>query len=387
MRLAASSQPKNIRINRGSIMQKYQTFRRALHRSMAVASLGFLAATGSQADAGDAFIPRVVTSSTVPSNGDINPYGVAFVPEGFPGGGKIVAGDVLVSNFNNGANAQGEGTTIIQLTPRGTLAPPGTAVAFFTSSLPGLSTALGVLRAGFVLVGNVPTTDGSFDSIGQGALQVIDRNGHWLQSWMDPVFLDGPWDLAIDDDGAFAHVFVSNVLNGTVARLDLAVEAGGLKLLKKTTIAVGYMHVPNTAALILGPTGLAFDERSDTLYVASTADNAIFAIPAASQRTSAVKLGNPVFADSHLRGPLALRFAPNGDLLAANGDAVNADVLHPSEIVEFTRWGQFVREYNVDAAQGGAFGIDTVRDDDTGFNYAVIDDVTNSLSVIDLPPN
>jgi len=88
-----------------------------------------------------------------------------------------------------------------------------------------------------------------------------------------------------------------------------------------------------------------------------------------------------------LRGPLALRFAPNGDLLAANGDAVNADVLHPSEIVEFTRWGQFVREYNVDAAQGGAFGIDTARDDDTGFNYAVIDDVTNSLSVIGLPPN
>src|ERR1019366_4095230 len=50
--------------------------------------------------------------------------------------------------------------------------------------------------------------------------------------------------------------------------------------------------------------------------------------------------------------------SPNGNLLAANGDAVNADVLHPSEIVEFTKWGQFVREYNVDSSPGGAFGID-----------------------------
>jgi len=374
-------------------MQIKQTVRSALRRSMLAASLGFLTAIGSQADAAEAFIPQVINSSTVPSNGDVNPYGVAFVPVGFPAGGKIAAGDVLVSNFNNTKNVQGTGTTIVQLTPRGPLAPPpgspgspGSAVTFFTSSLPGLSTALGVLKAGFVLVGNVPT-DGS--KIGQGALQVIDRHGHLLATWNDKntKLLDGPWDLAIDDDGQSAHVFVSNVLNGTVSRLDVAVESGALKLLKKTKIAGGYTHVPDVAALVLGPTGLAFDEQSDTLYVASTADNAIFAITAASHRTSTspVNMGNLVFADSHLRGPLALRFAPNGNLLTANGDAVNADVLHPSEIVEFTKWGQFVREYNVDAAQGGAFGIDAVRESVAGFNYAVIDDITNSLSVMELP--
>jgi hypothetical protein len=72
-------------------------------------------------------------------------------------------------------------------------------------------------------------------------------------------------------------------------------------------------------------------------------------------------------------------------LLTANGDAVNADVLHPSEVVEFTRWGTFVREYNVDSSQGGAFGIDAVPDAQDGFNFAVVDDVTNTLSVIHLP--
>jgi hypothetical protein len=345
------------------------------------ATLGSTTALATAADRDDAFIPAVTNSSTIPSNGDLNPYGVAFVPSPFPSGGGIAAGDVLVSNFNSSANIQGAGTTIVQLTPTGALAPPGSAVAFFTSSLPGLSTALGVLRGGFVIVGNVPTTDGTFATIGQGALQVIDKLGNLVATWTDPVFLDGPWDLAIDDQGSRAHVFVSNVLNGTVSRLDIAVAASGPTLLKSTTIASGYSHVPNAAAVVLGPTGLAFDAASDTLYVASTADNAIYAVTRAASRTNAVMRGTTVFADPHLRGPLALRLAPNGDLLTANGDAVNADVLHPSEIVEFTTRGRFVREYSVDPSQGGAFGIDTSNNAPHGFNYAVVDDVTNVLSV------
>jgi DNA-binding beta-propeller fold protein YncE len=183
----------------------------------------------------------------------------------------------------------------------------------------------------------------------------------------------------VADHGNHALIFVSNVLNGTVSRLDVSVGAKGLTLQSKTMVAWGYPHVPNAAALILGPTGLAFDENTDTLFVASTADNTIYAVAHAGSRTSPATRGAVAFADSHLRGPLALRLAPNGDLLTANGDAVNADVLHPSEIVEFTTWGQFVREYNVDSSQGGAFGLDTLPEGP--FNYAVIDDVTNSVTV------
>ena len=358
-------------------MYKTQASGFALFRVIVAAGLGLWTVLAAASD--DAFIPRVINSSTIPSNGDLNPYGVAFVPLGFPGGGAIAAGDVLASNFNSSANVQGTGTTIVKLTPRGPLAPPGAAIVFFTSSLPGLSTALGVLRDGFVIVGNVPTTDGMFDTIGQGALQVIDRHGHLVQTLTDSQFLDGPWDLAVDDHGDHAHIFVSNVLNGTVSRLDVAVGARGLTLLKETAVATGYTHVPNAAAVVLGPTGLAFDRKTDSLYVASTADNMIYVVPHASSRTNAVTRGAVAFADSHLRGPLALRFAPNGNLLAANGDAVNADILHPSEIIEFTPQGEFVREYNVDSSQGGAFGLDTVPEGP--FNYAVIDDVTNSLSV------
>jgi hypothetical protein len=90
------------------------------------------------------FLPILLHSSTVPKNSDLNPYGVAFVPSGFPtNGSKLNPGDILVSNFNNSNNVQGTGTTIISLTPNGEAAPSGTASVFFQGSGLGLTTALG----------------------------------------------------------------------------------------------------------------------------------------------------------------------------------------------------------------------------------------------------
>src|SRR5438477_13135764 len=60
----------------------------------------------------------ITLSSTVPANGDVNPYGVAVVP--FTKG-RLVANSVLISNFNNSANLQGTGTTIVQISPSGVL--------------------------------------------------------------------------------------------------------------------------------------------------------------------------------------------------------------------------------------------------------------------------
>ena len=65
-----------------------------------------------------------------------------------------------------------------------------------------------ILRKGFVVVGNLPSTDGTFHTIGQGSLQVIDRHGHLVRTLMDAKLLGSPWDLAINDEGAHAQVFV-----------------------------------------------------------------------------------------------------------------------------------------------------------------------------------
>ncbi|HZZ62554.1 MAG TPA: hypothetical protein VFE63_15545 [Roseiarcus sp.] len=352
---------------------------------------GAFAADAARADGGQQpFAPQFIVSSTIPANGDLNPYGVAIVPEGFPSGGKIATGDVLVSNFNNSSNLQGTGVTIIKLRPTGAVAPSvspgqsGNATTYFTSNLNGVTTALGILQRGFVLVGNLPSTDGTFKTHGPGALQVVDSKGNLVTTFTDPKFLGSPWDLTINDGGAHAQLFVSNVVKGTVARLDLAVGSGGVSILSKNEIADGYAHHGNPVAFVLGPTGLAYDKYADVLYVASTLDNAIYAVPAAGTRTSPPPggKGNLVFSDPHLRGPLALAFTAIGNLVTTNGDAVNPDPTHPSEIVEFTKAGKFVSESNVDASQGGAFGIAIQP---FPFKFAAVDDVPNTITVFTIP--
>ena len=143
-------------------MQRKRVLTLIAYQMLSIASIASLSMAAAYADDDEgAFLPRLVVSSTIPASGDLNPYGVAFVPQGFPAGGSIAPGDVLISNFNNSNNVQGTGTTIVKLTPNGNVAPAGTATTFFTSKLGGLDTALGVLQGGFILVGNVPTTDGT----------------------------------------------------------------------------------------------------------------------------------------------------------------------------------------------------------------------------------
>ncbi|MFC5491071.1 hypothetical protein [Dokdonella soli] len=315
--------------------------------------------------------------STVPSNGDLNPYGVAFIGRDFTAGsGPLRSGDILVSNFNNAANLQGTGTTIVDVPGTG-----GAVTVFFQGTAPlGLTTALGVLRKGFVVVGNGPSKDGTFATASAGSLLVIDNEGHLRQTITDPT-IQYPWDMALVDRGGSAIAFVSNALNGTVSRLTLDVGSGGVTLDDARTIASGYMHRADPVALVLSPTGLVYDRSRDVLYVASTADNKVFAVHDAASRKGSGGTGNVVYQDSvHLHGALAMARAPNGHLLVSNVDSVNADPTQPSEIVEFTTSGKFVKQLSVDPMLDGSFGLAvlTAGDDAT---LAAVDDNTNSLLI------
>src|ERR1035438_6670966 len=127
---------------------------------------------------------RITTiASTVPANGDINPYGIFVVPSTV---GNLVKGNVLISNFNAASNQQGTGTTIMQISPGGTVSQ---FAQIDTSSLPGtctggvgLTTGLVVLRSGWVIVGSLPTTDGTSATAQAGCLLVLDAMGNVWRS-------------------------------------------------------------------------------------------------------------------------------------------------------------------------------------------------------------
>ena len=328
-------------------------------------------------DRDDAFLPSPVRSaSTVPANGDVNPYGVAFVPHNFQtGSGPLKHGDILVSNFNNSANLQGTGTTIMRIPAS------GSPTVFFQGKTGlGLSTALGTLQYGFVVVGNSPSTDGTSATAGPGSLLVINNHGKLIQTFTSP-WIQGPWDMALVDRGDRAIVFITNALNGTVSRLDFSVSSSGLKLLSAATIASGYVHRGDPVTFFVAPTGLVFDARRNVLYVASTGDNAVFEVRNAEERKSDAGPGSIIYQDdTHLHGALGLAEAPNGHLLVTNNDGINPDPNQPSEIVEFTKWGDFVKEIPVDPSQGGAFGLAVRTTEDTAI-FAAVDDVTNSLTI------
>jgi len=327
-----------------------------------------------------------VPFSTVPSNGDLNPYGVVLVT-GNPGG-RIKFADNLISNFNNSGNVMGTGRTIVDIRNGVQLAPP-----FYTAmpAFKGLSLAFAQLGNLF-LIGNVPV-NGS--SAGPGALTVLNSFGTILTRLADPrkAFIDGPWGLAINVlSGRTVQLFVSNLLNGTVWRLD-ATGGGstGVTLTSETRIGAGYLTAVMFPASANGPAGLAYDRTHDILYVASEVDNEIFAIANAghisSNRNSP---GTVVYRDNaHLHGPTGLLLLSTGHLLTANDDGINVDAAEPSEIVEFIPGspnGRFVTQYSVDPANGGAFGIglQTTGVQNLRTRLGYVDDNTATFSVLSL---
>jgi hypothetical protein len=322
------------------------------------------------------FLPaQVHPVSTVPPNGDVNPYGVAFVPAGFPTG-TVNRGDILVSNFNNKKNLQGTGTTIVDV-PAGT---GGTVSVFFQGKgLLGLSTALNILRKGFVLVGNFPSHDGTCGNALNGSILVINSSGQLVSSIADPLFINGPWDSALYDQGDKAKLFVANGLTGTIVRLDLIVSSTGVTLDGETQIASGYLHQCDPVTFVDAPTGLVYDPTLDVLYVASSEDNAVFSVSGAGSATSDKGRGKVVYESmKRLHGPLGMIMAPNGDLVVANNDAINPDPTQPSELVEFTTTGQFVKEISVDANFGGSFGL-AVETQGNIVHFAAVDDNVSTL--------
>jgi hypothetical protein len=328
-----------------------------------------------------------VVASTVPANGDINPYGIALVPRTT---GSLVKGHILISNFNSSANLQGTGTTIVQI------APDGTSSLFAqidAGSLPGpcpggigLTTALAVLRKGWVIVGSLPTTDGTAATAQAGCLLVLDHNGNVVETFYGSL-INGPWDMAAWDAGSSADLFVTNVLNGTVAAGGKVVQGGTVirltlnldrvlmpALESITVIGSGFPERTDPAAMVIGPTGLGLDANADTLYVADSFSNRVAAIPFPLFRVTSAGTGATVSQDGSFNDPLGLTVAPNGNILTVNGNN--------GLLVETTPDGVQVHTALLDntgnpPGAGALFGLIDVA----GVGIYYVDDASNTLNL------
>jgi hypothetical protein len=351
------------------------------------------------------FLDRLTTvstvASTVPANGDLNPYGTFTVRESI---GALHRGSVLVSNFNNSANPpageQGRGTTLVQIAPDGSVS---TFATIDPDHLPGpcpggvgLTTALTVLPGGWVVVGSLPTTDGTSATAQAGCLLVLDQHGT-VRETIAGDGINGPWDMtAVSSDrrdehgrgGTQSELFVTNVLNGTVAgggaevnqgtvlRITLCTEGDDPPSRVATTeIGSGFPQRTDPAALVVGPTGVGLG-RDGELFVADTAHSRITALPHALTRTDSAGLGRVVTEGGSLNGPLGLAVAPGGDILTVNAGDGN--------IVETTGTGRqvAVKQINNEGTPPGAgalFGLALDLDRDAIY---FVNDADNTLEVL-----
>lgn len=285
-----------------------------------------------------------VLGSTVPANGDVNPYGMAQVKTSV---GKLTAGHILVSNFNNSNNAQGTGTTIVDMAPDGS---QSLFAALDPAALPGpcpgglgLTTALVVLDEGWVIVGSLPTKNGMSATAKAGCLIVLNSVGSAVET-VYGTLINGPWDMAAFESGSEADLFVTNVLNGTVAAKGSVVEGGTVvrvtldlssnqlpAVQSLTVVASGFSERTDPAALVLGPTGVALNRSSCgqfdfvcfallRLYVADTLNNRITVIFDPLLRRSPAGTGATFSSGGSLNGPLGLIVDEGSQhLLSVNG--------------------------------------------------------------------
>jgi hypothetical protein len=339
---------------------------------------------------------HVTLTSTITDNGDLNPYAVVVVAETV---GKLQKDDVLVDNFNNISNLQGTGGTIIAYTPSTKKTTLFARLPQHLAQCPGgigLTTAMAVLKSGWVIVGSTPSSDGTTRTRGDGCLLVLDANGQFVTAWTGPN-INGPWgNMAWVDNGTTAQLFISmagfdvpgpevrdpqsgfpvTLSKATVLRLGLSMAPGKPPVITgQTVVADGFGHRADKDVFLIGPTGLALG-ADNTLYVADTLGNRIMAIPDATTRAASGGAGRVVTKDQLLQRPLALAMTPAGHLLSCNGrngQVVEIDVATGKQL--FAQWID-ANQAQSPPGNGDLFGI-AMRPDGKGFYY--VEDDMNFL--------
>jgi hypothetical protein len=190
------------------------------------------------------------------------------------------------------------------------------------------------------------------------------------------------------DSGSTATLFVTNVLNGTVAanggtvdegtvvRIGLSVPTGAApSVSSEKVIANTFPERTDPAALVVGPTGVGLS--AGTLYVADSVDGTVAALPGALTATGPIA-PDPLPSEPAINDPLGLAIAPNGDILTTNGGDGN--------LVESTPAGRQVSVKMLDTSpvpgspngNGTLFGLAVAGSSGVYF----VDDGTNTLNLL-----
>lgn len=332
--------------------------------------------------------------SAVAANGDANPYGIAVVPQTM---GNLVAGNLLVADFNNPAGTAGGGMSIVQVDP--TTRTSTTFVSGLPVSGP-VGIAINPVNDG-VWVGDFGATGGTSSNdlliLPTGVVKATfdtSTTASPVTSGDQPTF-GGVWGQGVSQTSAGISFYygttgsgVTGAGGGEVWRLDphpTATTSNGQPVNSAyVEIASGLgdnatsMALPVTAANAAGPQGFAYDSSNGTLYVSDDANNTIYALPGAATATAPVA-PMVVARGGAIDTPENLAIDPaSGDLIVANAGNNTVVALDPTT-------GNVMWSRSLDrGAPGALFGIAVVAGTSSSTLY-YDDDYTNALYALPLP--
>jgi len=312
----------------------------------------------------------VTIGSTVPANGEQNPYGldVAKVTAG-----KLDAGDLVVCDFNDSANVQGTGSTIIALHPH-----PGAATRFIAQdpSLLGCN-ALALAPNDFIWAAAFAANLNPIFSP-SGALVTTLSGGPWHH----------PFGQAFSPhSGPFgsAAFYESSAADGSIVRINLPSFTFDV-------IARGFPVNGGVPGSILSPSGLNYEGKHDRLYIVDGTNNTLYVlrhvstIPAGGIVVSGTTFSGPfrnrakvVFSGPPLNGPISSALLADGHLVLGN----TLDPTGENLMVEVTPQGHLLDVKNVDTGAAGAlFGMVATGSNNDDTKVYFNDDNDNTVKVL-----
>lgn len=316
---------------------------------------------------------QVVIGSTVdPVNGAGNPYGLTVSPTS---SGPIVAGDLLVCNFNAKSNLQGTGASIVALHP----GPGSKPLSISTNNTLTGCDAIALGSDGLIWAAAMVANDNPLITA-SGALSANLKGKPLTQPW-GQTFAQPP-------NGTPAY-YETNAGDGSVVRISLGPP------FKYTVVATGFPVNQGKPGTALAPSGLAYDPKIDTLYFADGMNDTVVALAKASTLGSGgvtatkngmrftgpnAKSARVIFAGKPLNGPISAALLPNGNLVIGNTLDPNGTNL----LVEITPGGRLLATRNVDKGAAGAlFGIVATGTSDRDTKIYFNDDNDNNLQVLE----
>ncbi len=315
---------------------------------------------------------KTIGSAVDPMNGDQNPYGLDIAKAT---SGKLQAGDLVVCNFNDAANVQGTGTTIIALHPHVGSSPRHIAQS---SSLTGCDAL--ALSPVSIWAAAFAANDNPIVSPGGAVLTTLSSgpfHGPFGQAFAPHA---GPFGVA-----AF---YESNAGDGSIVRINI-LQNGTFDF---DVIATGFPVNHGVPGSILGPSGLQYDAAHDRLYIVEGTDNSLIAfcgvstIPSHGITVIGNNFGGPfghrarlIHAGPPLNGPISSALLPDGHLVVGN----TLDPAGENLMVEIAPNGHVLNVKNVDTgAAGSIFGMVASGHGISDLKLYFNDDNANAVEVL-----